>query len=380
MTKKQKNRGKNSSSFGTTLGGSDVSRTPQAEGLKNIGRTEQGKALLKQYPRNKWVLELDSEGQPTPDSQSTLISIAKKALRGTEKRAYGCRFLCEAENTPLAFVLVGFAQMRMGQGGMSQHKLDNQQRLLQIVEDHPQPPEDKFLVARGLGTLLTKDAVAIKFMDKTRAHCNLLEAASGLESRTRKRVLNSITAKEKAKAAATAKAAAKAKAEAKAKAKAAAVKASRSSFFANLKQKKLEVTWAPKVERLKDLATLAKASYAQCMDIPKAFAGFVRPGTPCEESATQLAAWVEVGVDEFDNLIKLEAKLVEWEISESSLASRMSFIRTEFGLEDSISPEGTLIPFREPKDCLGVDQFRKELDHPWWYQYQEEVEAILAEK
>ena len=227
MAKKQKNRGKNTSSFGTTLGGSDVSRNPQAEGIKNICKTDQGKSLLSQYPRNKWVLELDSEGQPTSESKETLISIAKEALRGTEKQAYGCRLLSEPEKAPLGFVVAGFSLMRMGQGGLDQHKIDNQQRLLRIVVDHPQPPEGKFLVARGLGTLLTKDTVAIKFMGKIRAYCRLLEAATRLESRTRKRVLNSVTPQEKAKAAAKAKAEAKAKAAAKAKAKATAAKASR---------------------------------------------------------------------------------------------------------------------------------------------------------
>ena len=373
MTKKQKNRGKNTSAFETTLGGSAASRNPQAEGIKNICRTEQGKALLSVYPRNKWVLELDDQGQPTPESQETLISIAKKALRGTEKKAYGCRFLCEAEKAPLGFVTAGFVQMGLGQGGLDQHKIDNQQRLLRIVVDHPQPPEGKFLVARGLGTLLTKNTVAVKFWGKTRAHCNLLEAATRLESRTRKRVLNSVTPQEKAKAAA------KAKAEAKAKAKATAAKASRSSFFANLKQKKLEVTWVPTVERLKDLTALAYASYVQCMDIPKAFAGFVRPGTPCESSAALLATWASVENDEFDKLISLEAKLVEWEVAETPLASRLSFIRTEFGLEESICPDGTLAPFKEPKDFQGADQFRKELDRPWWGQYREEVEEILVD-
>lgn len=114
------------------------------------------------------------------------------------------------------------------------------------------------------------------------------------------------------------------------------------------------------------------------MDIPKAFAGFVRPGTPCEESAAQLAEWAGVETGEFDKLICLESKLVEWEISETPLSSRMSFIRTEFGLEDSISPDGTLIPFREPEGCQGVDDFRKELDQPWWDQYRQEVEAVLV--
>ena len=148
MTKKQKNRGTKSSSFGTTLGGSDVSRNPQAEGIKNICRTDQGKALISAYPRNKWVLELDSEGQPTSESQEILISIAKAALRGTDNQAYGCRLLSEPEKAPLGFVVAGFSQMGLGQGGLDQHKLDNQQRLLRVVEAHPQPPEGKFLVAR----------------------------------------------------------------------------------------------------------------------------------------------------------------------------------------------------------------------------------------
>ena len=58
----------------------------------------------------------------------------------------------------------------------------------------------------------------------------------------------------------------------------------------------------------------------------------------------------------------------------------MSFIRSEFDLKDSIRSDGTLVPFREPKDCQGADDFRKELGHPWWDQYREEVEEILGEK